>query len=269
MSVELQTFPFRGSTLSCRVVGNAGAPWLVVNHGMALDCSSFEGLAERFASRWRVLLWDLPGHGKSGPMPRPFDMQVCVDALETVLDAHDVDKAVLLGFSFGGVVSQLLAHRAPQRVDGMIAYGCLSPLLTGPQPLWVMWLGEWIMTRGNWESVRWRFAKLCSAEPDVQRGVFDTVGVLGPDAFRQMTRALLRVRTHDPSFRVNGPLLWVQGERDSNAASLKPVEAALRRSHPSMTSVILPGAGHCAHQEMPAAFDAAVERFLDERFSTA
>jgi pimeloyl-ACP methyl ester carboxylesterase len=36
-----------------------------------------------------------------------------------------------------------------------------------------------------------------------------------------------------------------------------------------MTSVILPGAGHCAHQEMPAAFDAAVERFLDERFSTA
>jgi pimeloyl-ACP methyl ester carboxylesterase len=68
---------------------------------------------------------------------------------------------------------------------------------------------------------------------------------------------------------VNGPLLWVQGERDSNAASLKPVEAALRRSHPSMTSVILPGAGHCAHQEMPAAFDAAVERFLDERFSTA
>jgi pimeloyl-ACP methyl ester carboxylesterase len=120
MSVELQTVPFRGSTLSCRVVGNAGAPWLVVTHGMALDCSSFEGLAERFASRWRVLLWDMPGHGKSGPMPRPFDMQVCVDALETVLDAHDVDKAVLLGFSFGGVVSQLLAHRAPQRVLGVL-----------------------------------------------------------------------------------------------------------------------------------------------------
>lgn len=269
MSVELQTVPFRGLTLSCRVVGNARAPWLVVSHGMALDSSSFDSLAERLASRWRVLLWDMPGHGKSGPLPRPFDMQVCVDALEAVLDANQVDTAVLLGFSFGGVVSQLLAHRTPARVNGMIAYGCLSPLLSGPQPLWVMWLGEWIMTLGNWESVRWRFAKLCSVVPEVQRSVYDTMAALGPEGFRQMTRALLRVRTHDPSFRVNGPLLWIQGERDSNAASLKHVEAALRQRHPSMTSVILPGAGHCAHQESPAAFDAAVERFLDERFSAA
>jgi pimeloyl-ACP methyl ester carboxylesterase len=60
--------------------------------------------------------------------------------------------------------------------------------------------------------------------------------------------------------------MWVQGERDSNAASLKPVEAALRRSHPSMTSVILPGAGHCAHQETPVAFDQAVTAFLDSEF---
>lgn len=261
------TVPFRGSKLSCSVRGDTSAPWVVVTHGMALDCSSFEGLAERLSSRWRVLLWDMPGHGKSGSLPQPFDIQVCVDALEAVVGAHGIDKAVLLGFSFGGVVSQLFAHRAPKRVHGLIAYGCLSPLLTGPQPLWVMWLGEWIMTRGDWESVRWRFAKLCSAVPDVQRSIYDTVGTLGPDGFRQMTRALLQVRAHDPAFRVNGPLMWIRGERDSNAASLKRVEIALRRTHPSMTSVILPGAGHCAHQERPADFNAAVERFLDGQFS--
>jgi pimeloyl-ACP methyl ester carboxylesterase len=266
MEATARTVLFRGSKLSCSVRGDANAPWLVITHGMALDCSSFEGLAERLSSRWRVLLWDMPGHGKSGPILPPFDIHVCVDALEAVLDAHGVDKAVLLGFSFGGVVSQLLAHRAPQRVEGLIAYGCLSPLLTGAQPLWVMWLGEWIMTRGDWESVRWRFAKLCSAEPDVQRGVYDTMGTLGPDGFRLMTRALLRARTHDPGFRVSGPLMWIQGERDSNAASLKPVEAALRRNHPSITSVILPGAGHCAHQEMPDTFDRAVIAFLDDAF---
>ena len=98
-------------------------------------------------------------------MPRPFDMQVCVDALDAVLGAHGIDGAVLLGFSFGGVVSQLLAHRASERVRRLIAYGCLSPLLTGAQPLWVKWLGEWSMMLGGWASVRWRFAKLCSALP--------------------------------------------------------------------------------------------------------
>jgi len=255
---------FRGSTLACRVVGQAEAPWLVISHGMALDCASFDGLAKRLSSRWRVLLWDMPGHGKSGPMP--LDMAVCVDALDAVLDAHGIDKAVLLGFSFGGVVSQLLAHRAPERFKGLIAYGCLSPLLTGPQPLWVQWVGEWMMTRGNWESVRWRFAKFCSARPDVQRSVYDAAGVLGPDGFRQMTRALLRVRTHDPAFRVNGPVMWIQGERDSNGAVLKPVAAALRRNHPSMTAVVLPDAGHCAHQEQPAVFEAAITTFLDNSF---
>ncbi len=266
MEASAKTIQFRESALSCSVRGDANAPWLVVTHGMALDCSSFESLAARLSSRWRVLLWDMPGHGKSGPMPRPFDMEVCVDALDVVLGAHGIDKTVLLGFSFGGVVSQHLAQRTPERVDGLIAYGCLSPLLTGAQPTWVMWLGEWIMTRGDWESVRWRFAKLCSAVPDVQRSVYDTMGTLGPEGFRQMTRALLRVRTHDPAFRVKGPLMWIQGERDSNAASLKPVEAALRRSHPSMTSVILPGAGHCAHQELPDAFEQAVVAFLDDAF---
>lgn len=233
---------------------------------MALDSTSFERLAAQLASRWRVLLWDMPGHGRSGPLPVPFDMQVCVDALDAVLGAHDIDTAVLLGFSFGGVVSQLLAHRAPERVGGLIAYGCLSPLLTGPQPFWVQWMGEWLMMRGDWESVRLRFAKVCSERPDVQRSVFDTAGVLGPAGFRQMTRALLRAGTHAPDFRVNGPVLWIQGERDSNAAYLRLAEAGLRRNHPTMTSVILPGAGHCAHQELPDAFDRAVIGFLDQAF---
>lgn len=264
---EFQRADFRGSHLAFRTFGKDSAPWLVVTHGMALDSMSFRLLAERLANSWRILLWDMPGHGMSGPMPATLDMAGCVDALEAVLEAAGVKHAVLLGFSFGGVVSQLFAHRAPARVDGLIAYGCLSPLLLGPQAWWVARLAEWLVTRGEWESVRWRFARLCSAEPEIQRSVHESMTVLGPDGFRRMTRALLRANQHDPAFRISGPVMWIQGERDSNGPSLTRVEAALRSKHPVMTSVILPGAGHCAHQEQPEAFEAEVTGFLNRSFA--
>ena len=265
MSPTVKSVAFRGSTLRYWVHGNAGAPWLVMSHGMALDSKAFEPLADRLASKWRVLRWDFPGHGESGPMPEPLDMSTCVDALEAVLDDAGADKAVLFGFSFGGIMSQLLAHRKPSRVDGLIAYGCYSPLLVKSPPALVKWLAEKAVMRGSWESVRERFAKACSIKDDVRRDIDGAVARVGAAGFRTMTRALLWVPDHDPAFRVHGPVLWIQGAQESNP--LKPVEAALRKNHPDMQSEIIPNAGHCAHQDNPAAFNTAIERFLDERFS--
>jgi 3-oxoadipate enol-lactonase len=264
MIATSKTVAFRGSTLRYWIHGSAGAPWLVMSHGMALDSKAFEALADRLASKWRVLRWDLPGHGESGAMPEPLDMSVCVDALEAVLDDAGADRAVLLGFSFGGMVSQLFAHRKSNRVDGLIAYGCFSPLLVKSPPAWVKWLAEKAVMRGSWEQVRTRFAKACSIKDDVRRNIAPAVARVGAAGFRTMTRALLWVPDHDPAFRVAGPVLWVQGVQDSNP--LKPVEAALRKNHPNMRSEIIPDAGHCAHQDNPAAFNAAIERFLDDAF---
>ena len=265
MSVSPKTVAFRGSTLRSWIHGNAGSPWLVMSHGIALDSSAFEPLADRLASKWRVLRWDFPGHGESGPMPDSLDMSTCVEALETVLDDAGAGKAVLFGSSFGGVVSQLFAHRRPNRVNGLIAYGCYSPLLVKSPPAWVRWLAEKAVMRGSWEQVRERFAKACSIKDDVRRNLDGAVARVGADGFRTMTRALLRVPDHDPAFRVRGPLLWIQGAQDSNP--LKSVEAALRKNHPNMRSEIIPNAGHCAHQDNPAAFNEAIERFLNDSFA--
>lgn len=264
MTVPSKAVAFRGSTLCYWIHGNAGSPWLVMSHGMALDSSAFEPLAERLASKWRVLRWDFPGHGESGPMPDALDMSTCVEALETVLDDAGAEKAMLLGFSFGGVVSQQFAHRKPNRVNGLIAYGCFSPLLVKSPPSWLKWLAEKAVMRGSWERVRARFAEACSINNDVRRDIDSAVARVGIDGFRTMTRALLWVPDHDPAFRVEGPVLWIQGAQDPNP--LKPVEAALLKNHPDMRSEIIPDAGHCAHQDNPAAFNEAIERFLDYAF---
>jgi 3-oxoadipate enol-lactonase len=267
MSDSSGTIEFGGTTLRCWTHGADGLPWLVISHGLGLDSTSFEPLAARLKPRWRVLRWDLPGHGESGPMPAAFDMTMSVKALETVLTAAGCDRAVLLGFSYGGVVSQLLAYKRPTVISGLIAYGCFSPLLIKGPPVWTKRLAEKMVMRGSWQSVRERFARSCSIREDVRSQIVDAVTRVGAAAFRKIVRALLGVNAYDPTFRIRGPVMWIAGARDSNLTALNQVETALRASHPHLVAEIVPDAGHCAHQDNPQKFEATVEKFLESSFS--
>ena len=266
MSDLSATTEFNGTTLRFWTCGAEGLPWLVISHGLGLDSKSFEALAGRLKPRWRVLRWDLPGHGESGPMPADFDMTMSVWALETVLVAAGCDRAVHLGFSYGGVVSQLLAYKRPSVINGLIAYGCFSPLLIKGPRVWTRWLAEKLVMRGSWQSVRERFARSCSIREDVRSQIVDAVTRVGAAGFRKTVRALLGVRAHDPAFRIAGPVMWIRGAQDSNSIALNQVERALRVSHPHLVTEIVYDAGHCAHQDNPQKFEEAVEKFLEKSF---
>jgi len=266
MSDFTGTADFEGTTLQYWISGAEGLPWLVISHGLGLNCKSFEALAARLKPRWRVLRWDLPGHGESGPMLANFDMTMSVRALETVLVAAGCDRAVHLGFSYGGVVSQLLAYKRPTVINGLIAYGCFSPLLIQGPPPWTRWLAEVMVMRGSWRSVCQRFARSCSILEDVRCQIVDAVTKVGAAGFRKTVRALLGVHAYDPNFRVNGPVMWIRGAQDSNLTALRQVEKALRASHPHLVAEVVPQAGHCAHQDNPQKFEAAVEKFLESSF---
>ena len=68
-----------------------------------------------------------------------FDAWVMADALAAVVADADVDEAVLLGFSFGGVVVQIFAKRHPERVAALVAYACYAPYSqAAPLPRWMI-----------------------------------------------------------------------------------------------------------------------------------
>lgn len=96
--------------------GDESAPPVVCLHGITAHGRRFRKLAEdRLADRFRVLSFDLRGHGSSGWEP-PWNLDTHVaDVLETA-DAHGVARAVWLGHSFGGRLAAEIAARAPERV---------------------------------------------------------------------------------------------------------------------------------------------------------
>jgi pimeloyl-ACP methyl ester carboxylesterase len=259
------TVPFGRGELHSWTAGPAGAPWLAICHGGALDHSGFVPVARALANRRRVLLWDLPGHGRSQPRPVPLTMDACVAAFGTVLDAAGVERATLLGFSFGGVVAQLYAARRPERERGLVAFSCLAPhFLELPIPPWSIRPFHWlIFGRHPWPVARAKFARMCSVRPDVQRALEAQIDVLGADGFAELVETQYRVRAFDPSFRFNGPVLLMHGERDPHLRGLQRVIAAVRGAHPDAGLAVIPGAGHCAHLDNPEAFIGALGGFLD------
>ena len=69
---------------------------------------------------WRTLLVDPPGTGQSPSAARLFTMEECGRAAVDVLDAAAVDRAAVLGLSWGGFVGLRVALAAPQRVTALV-----------------------------------------------------------------------------------------------------------------------------------------------------
>jgi 3-oxoadipate enol-lactonase len=113
--------PGRGTTFIYDQAGPAGAPTLVLLHGLGATGAlnwfpSFGPLSQRF----RVVAVDLRGHGRGIPLAGPFRMADCADDLVALADALGVDRIIPVGYSLGGPIAQLLWYRHRDRVDGMV-----------------------------------------------------------------------------------------------------------------------------------------------------
>jgi 3-oxoadipate enol-lactonase len=91
-------------------------PNVVLLHAGGLDGRMWRPLTERLGKRFRLHVPDMRGHG-STPLP-PGDYSH-VEDLVRMLDGLKVDRAILVGASFGGWVSLQLATAAPERVSAL------------------------------------------------------------------------------------------------------------------------------------------------------
>jgi 3-oxoadipate enol-lactonase len=108
-----------GIRLAYRVWGSAGAPPLVLLHGLGSAAGDWEGVAPAFALHWRVYAPDLRGHGRSG-RPGDYSMELMEADVLGFLDALGLDRVDLIGHSMGGLVGYLLAGDHPGRVGRLI-----------------------------------------------------------------------------------------------------------------------------------------------------
>jgi pimeloyl-ACP methyl ester carboxylesterase len=113
--------PGRGTTFVRTVAGPVGAPTVLLLHGWIASgglnwFTAFEPLSQRY----NVVAPDLRGHGRGIRSRRRFRLADCADDVAALLEHLDTGPAIVVGYSMGGPVAQLLWRRHPHAVDGLV-----------------------------------------------------------------------------------------------------------------------------------------------------
>jgi pimeloyl-ACP methyl ester carboxylesterase len=124
--------PGRGPTVVWDVAGPAGAPTLLLLHGVTLTAAlNWSGILPTLGRSYRVLLLDQRGHGGGTPSGT-FRLEDCADDAAAVAAQLGVERLVVVGYSMGGQVAQLMWRRHPSLVAGLVLCSTARNVSGGP-----------------------------------------------------------------------------------------------------------------------------------------
>ena len=258
-----------GIRLHLRDTGPRDAPAVLLLHGFASGLQSWDAWAASLDPDHRVIRFDLPGFGLTGPDPTgDYADARAIAVIAALLDALGVERTALIGNSMGGRIAWAFAAARPERVtrlvlvspDGFagpgVAYGRTAPvpplMRVLPHVLPVS------MLRGM---IAPAYADPAGLTDAVLRRTYDMLRAPG------VRQAILdRMAQHslvDPVPLLRGlhvPTLLLWGEKDAMIpiANAQAYLAAL----PDARLVALPGIGHVPQEEAPAATLLPVRAFL-------
>ena len=239
----------------------SGPPLLLV-HGLMITGEMFDPVIEQFATRHRVIVPDLRGHGRSRGLPPPYSARQLAADLARLLDDLAIGSTAVLGYSQGGAIAQQLALDDPARCDRLVlACSYAFNMATAREkveghlvPLLLQVLGMQ------------RFARLVLAQglKQVDRRRADRIiGLIADQNRKAMVRAWKDAMAFDSRRRLAGigcPTLVVAASNDQAV----PLHHA-RMLHEGIAGsrlVIIDGADHALIWERPDELVRVTEEFL-------
>lgn len=103
------------------------APWLTMVHAASHDRRYFASQIQAFQDAFRLLLVDLPGHGKSASIPGPYGFEEYAASVRAAMDAAGIGETHYLGTHTGAAVGLMLATRDGQRFRSLAIEGAPIP----------------------------------------------------------------------------------------------------------------------------------------------
>jgi len=255
-----------------------GQPTLLLLHGFAASEFSWREVMQPLAKFGTIIAYDRPAFGLTErPLKwtgsNPYGAGFQADMVFAMMDAKNVQQAILIGNSAGGAIATLAALRHPERVRALVlvdaaiysgksSSGVMDWLLRMPQaqrlgPLFVRSIKDWGMDFG-----RSAWHDPSKITPEIWAGYLKPLKADNWDRglweFNQAPRAVgLSARLNE----IKLPVLVITGDDDR----IVPTENSIRQARelPNARLVVIPNCGHVPHEECPAAFMQAVAEFMD------
>jgi 3-oxoadipate enol-lactonase len=239
-----------------RFDGPDDAPVLVLGPSIGTTTDLWEPQLPALTAAWRVLRYDLPGHGGSEVLHGTVGD--IAEAVAGTLDALGLEKVAYGGVSLGGAIGTTLAIEHPARITRLILC-CTSARFGEPSgwheraakvragglgPLADMVVGRWF-TPGHTDT----------------QGAREMLSRVDPEGYAACCEALAAFDVRDRLGEVRAPTLVIAGAEDI-ATPLDHAET-LAQGIPGAELVVVPGAAHLANLERPEPVTNAMLRHLE------
>ena len=254
-------------------VGGAGPP-VVLIHGIGGAATNWTELAPLLARRRRVLVPDLPGHGRSARLPVLDDLAPLAAHVAAVAEVERASPVAVVGHSMGGLVALRLAVSRPDAVSALVLVetaGISSATQRAEVALAFAGVLEPMKRLASLRDViagsprlrRLAFAYWGSDDPAALSpaavlGLLE--GAAGVTDYARAAKAIVKEDPRRQLHLVRSPALLVWGSRDRIVPIADGFEFARRLRAPIRT---VAGAGHLLTAERPAECADIIERFLD------
>jgi 3-oxoadipate enol-lactonase len=240
--------------------GRDNAPWLVLSHSLACSGRMWDPQVEAFKDRYRILNYDMRGHGQSEAPKGAYTLDLLADDVLSLMDSLKIRKAVYCGLSIGGMIGQTLALRPNAPFERMVLADTTH---TQPPEALKQWeeririaesKGMAALVDSTME--RWFTPAFRSSAP-AQR-IAELIRATPVPGYVGCGRAIMGLNTTARLKDIRLPVLAITGESDAAA----PGTRHIGENVPGAKFVSIPNASHIANIEQPEAFTRALREFL-------
>lgn len=279
---ELRWVRLHGHRLVCRIGGGPPTgerPVLVLIHGIAGSSATWEAVLPALAQRYTVLALDLLGHGQSDKPRHDYTLGSYANVVRDVMVAFGLDRATIVGHSFGGGVAMQFAYQHPSRCERLVLES------SGGLGSEISWIFRALATPGVEYAMPVIFPPVVRAAGDAIGRAMHRVGVRAPNlehswrAYAELTnpdkrsaflhtlrsvvdRSGQTVSAHDRitlDAWVPTLIVWGRGDRIIPVAHAVAAHEAIANSELAVFERV----GHFPHAEDPDRFVDAVVTFVD------
>ncbi len=248
------------------VSGPAAAPAVVLIHGLGLNRRIWQGHLPALTARYRVVTYDLFGHGESAPPPAVPSLALFSAQLCDLLDALGIARAAIVGFSLGGMINRRFALDHPARVSALAILN--SPHERTPEAQRLVEERAAQVAGGGSDATietaleRWFTPEFRAARPDVLAQVRQWRKSNDPASYPQCCQVLAKGVTEliRPDPPIAAPSLVMTGEKDSG--STPAMARAIAAEIPGAHCIVLPRLQHMGLVEEPSLFTDPLLEFL-------
>jgi 3-oxoadipate enol-lactonase len=245
------------------MTGPAKSPLLVLGPSLGTSTILWESALPALTGRYRVMVWDLPGHGAAPPARDGFTAGELADAVARAIEKADPDRVLYAGVSLGGAVGLQLLLNRPELVAGaaIIASGAVIGAPDGWRERAAQVRMQSTSSLISASAQRWFAPGSIEREPDLSGRLLHALQDADDESYALCCEALAGYDVRAGLGEIAAPVLAVWGEHDAVApeANSREIAQGVRNGR----IVRIDGAGHLPPVERPAETAGALLDFFD------